>query len=68
LIVVFFRDELLLANFFHGPAWGAVLILSEFYIVILKWLPSKKTYFRTPPARSETGIAILGEFQFRTDL
>jgi hypothetical protein len=35
-----------------GPVWGEVLILSGFYIKILKWLPLKK-YIRTPPAASK---------------
>jgi hypothetical protein len=49
------------------PGWGEVLILSEFYMKIFTCSTSKKTYL-TPPARSETGFGILGEFRDRTDL
>jgi hypothetical protein len=50
------------------PGWGEVHILSEFYIKISTSSPSKKNYFGTPPARSETGFEILAEFQSRTGL
>jgi hypothetical protein len=42
-----------------GPGRCEVLILSEFYM---------KTYFGTPPARSETGFENLTEFRSRIDL
>jgi hypothetical protein len=38
------------------------------YMGICTCSPSKKTYFGTPPARSETGFGILSEFPSRTDL
>jgi hypothetical protein len=54
----------------------AIIFLSEIgavrpigvYIKISTSSPSKKNYFGTPPARSETGFEILAEFQSRTGL
>ena len=53
---------------FLGPGWGEVLILSEFIWEYFHVHLQKKTYFGTPPARSETGFRILSKFWSRTDL
>jgi hypothetical protein len=65
---VFFRGELFKILTFWGMAGVRFLFLSEFYMKISKCSPSKKTYFGKPPARSDTGFGILGEFWSRTDL
>ena len=50
------------------PFWGLADVRFLFYLIfILKYL-KKKTYFRTPPARSETGFENLTEFRSRIDL
>ena len=46
--------------------WGSIFVL--IYIEISECSPSKKTYFGTPPARSETRLGILCKFWSRTDL
>ena len=67
-IALFFRGELFKILTFWGLAGVGILFLSEFYLEISKCSPSKKIYFGTPPARSETGFGILSEFPSRTDL
>ena len=67
-IAVFFRGELFKILTFWCLAGVRFLFLSEFYIEISKCSPSKKTYFGTPPSRSETGFVSLSVFRSRTDL
>jgi hypothetical protein len=52
-----------------GPGWGEVLILSEFYMEISTYSPSKKKYFELHSSSySSSDLRILNQARARTNL